>query len=153
MLHRQFILSMIHMDEKNVSETAPVTTVFQDGYVPSSTEKKRAVMMYFLMGIIVSAFTTQKKSDFEQFHLKQALGWRATFLLLIVATMIVMFIPLIKYIPILAIVVMIIILGICIKRARAGKYTIDQQSKFAIFLGLGQWILNLFDVPQSNKNP
>ena len=42
-------------------------------YIPSSTEKKRAVMMYLLIGIIVVAFNNQKKSDFEQFHLKQAL--------------------------------------------------------------------------------
>lgn len=42
-------------------------------YMPSSTEKKRAVMMYLLIGIIVVAFNNQKKSDFEQFHLKQAL--------------------------------------------------------------------------------
>jgi hypothetical protein len=42
-------------------------------YIPSSTEKKRAVMMYFLIGIIVVGFNNQKKSDFEQFHLKQAI--------------------------------------------------------------------------------
>ena len=42
-------------------------------YIPSSTEKKRAVMMYLLIGIIASAFNNQEKSDFEQFHLKQSL--------------------------------------------------------------------------------
>jgi hypothetical protein len=42
-------------------------------YVPSSTEKKRAVMMYLLIGIIVVAFDNQRKGDFEQFHLKQSL--------------------------------------------------------------------------------
>ena len=42
-------------------------------YVPSSTEKKRAVMMYLLIGIIVVAFNNQNKSNFEQFHLKQSL--------------------------------------------------------------------------------
>ena len=42
-------------------------------YIPSSTEKKRAVMMYLLIGIIVVALNNQKKSDFEQFHLKQSL--------------------------------------------------------------------------------
>jgi len=42
-------------------------------YIPSSTEKKRAVMMYLLIGIIVVAFNNQKKTDFEQFHLKQSM--------------------------------------------------------------------------------
>ncbi|MEI6671917.1 MAG: hypothetical protein WCL02_00710 [bacterium] len=45
----------------------------QEVYIPSSTEKKRAVMMYLLIGIIVVGFNNQKKSDFEQFHLKQSL--------------------------------------------------------------------------------
>ncbi len=60
------------MEETNV----PITTVSQptkELYMPSSTEKKRAVMMYLLIGIIVVAFNNQKKSDFESFHLKQAL--------------------------------------------------------------------------------
>jgi hypothetical protein len=42
-------------------------------YIPSSTEKKRAVMMYLLIGIIIVAFNNQKKTDFEQFHLKQSI--------------------------------------------------------------------------------
>lgn len=41
-------------------------------YIPSSTEKKRAVMMYLLIGIIVVG-VNKKTTDFEQFHLKQAL--------------------------------------------------------------------------------
>ena len=44
----------------------------QEVYVPSSTEKKRAIMMYLLIGIIIVAFNNQKKTDFEEFHLKQA---------------------------------------------------------------------------------
>ena len=58
-----------------IPEVATPTSVepSKEVYMPSSTEKKRAVMMYLLMGIIVVAFNNQKKSDFEQFHLKQAL--------------------------------------------------------------------------------
>ncbi len=53
--------------------TPTIAEPSQEVYMPSSTEKKRAVMMYLLMGIIVVAFNNQKKSDFEQFHLKQSL--------------------------------------------------------------------------------
>lgn len=108
----------------------------QEGYVPSSTEKKRAVMMYVLIGIIVSSFNNQNKSIFEQFHLKQALGWRATFLLVLIITSIFMFIPIIKYLPILIVLIMIIFLGLFIKRARDGKYSIARDNKLAIFVGL-----------------
>lgn len=63
------------MEETKTPEAGASLTIepTQEVYVPSSTEKKRAVMMYLLIGIIVVAFNNQKKSDFEQFHLKQAL--------------------------------------------------------------------------------
>lgn len=120
-------------------------------YIPSSTEKKRAVMMYLLIGIIVVAFNNQKKSDFEQFHLKQSLWWRAVFLLLVVVTSIFMFIPLIRYLPILIVLIMVAFLAIFIKRARDGKYSISQENKLAIFLGLGQWIMTLFEVDKESN--
>jgi hypothetical protein len=72
----------MYMEETQQSSTAGKTPEIgipmmaeqsKEVYVPSSTEKKRAVMMYLLIGIIVTAFNNQKKSDFEQFHLKQSL--------------------------------------------------------------------------------
>lgn len=140
------------MEETNVP-IAPVTETAKEIYVPSSTEKKRAVMMYLLIGIIVVAFNNQKKSDFESFHLKQSLGWWAVFLLLIVVTSIFMFIPMIKYIPIFAVIIMVVFLGIFVKRARDGKYTIAEENKLAIFLGLGERIMTLFDVNKEEKTP
>ena len=122
-------------------------------YVPSSTEKKRAVMMYLLIGIIIVAFNNQKKSDFENFHLKQSIGWWAVFLLLVVVTSIFMFIPLIKYLPIFVVIIMVAFLVIFIKRARDGKYTISTQNKLAIFVGLGEWLMTLFEVKQGEKIP
>jgi hypothetical protein len=65
--------------QSNKTETIQEVTTsvtaqpYQEVYIPSSTEKKRAVMMYLLIGIIVVAFNNQKKSDFESFHLKQSL--------------------------------------------------------------------------------
>ncbi len=120
-------------------------------YIPSSTEKKRAVMMYLLIGIIVVG-VNKKTTDFEQFHLKQALGWRAMFLLIVIVTSFFMFIPLIKYIPIFAVVIMVTFLAIFIKKARDGKYSIVQENKLSIFLGLGEWILTLFEVKPSETN-
>lgn len=105
-------------------------------YVPSSTEKKRAVMMYLLIGIIVVALNNQKKSDFEQFHLKQALGRWSVFLLLVVVTSIFMLLPVIKYVPIFAVIVMVIFMAIFIKRARDGKYSIAEENKLSIFHAL-----------------
>jgi flagellar basal body-associated protein FliL len=57
-----------------------------------------------------------------------------------------MFIPLIKYIPIFAVVIMVAFLAIFIKHARDGKYSIAQENKLAIFISLGEWIMILFEV-------
>ena len=114
-------------------------------YIPSSSEKKRAVMMYLLIGIIVVSFNNQKKSDFEQFHLKQSIWWWSVFFLLAVVSSVFMFIPLVKYIPIFLVLIMVAFLVIFVKRARDGIYVIAQEKKLAIFVGLGEWIMALFD--------
>lgn len=116
-------------------------------YIPSSMEKKRAVMMYILIGIIASSFNeNEQKSEYELFHLKQALWWRAVFFLLIVTTSVFMFIPMIRYIPLFAVLIMVIFLAIFIKRAWDGKYSILQENKLSVFVWLGEWISALFEV-------
>lgn len=123
----------------------------QEVYTPSSTEKKRAVMMYLLIGIIVVALNNQKKSDFESFHLKQALGWWAVFLLLIIVTSIFMLLPVVKYLPIFAVIVMVVFMGVFVKKARDGKYSIAEENKLAIFYALGGRIITLFEVKEEKE--
>ncbi len=162
MLQAIYLLFDISMEENlqanKTEKLQEVTTSVtaqpsQEVYMSSSTEKKRAVMMYLLIGIIVVAFNNQKKSDFESFHLKQSLGWRAVFLLLVIITSIFMFIPLIKYLPIIVVLIMVVFLGIFIKRARDGKYSIAQENKLSIFVGLWEWILTLFEVKTETDQP
>ena len=57
-----------------------------------------------------------------------------------------MFIPLIRYIPMFVVVIMVAFLAILIKRARDGKYSISQENTQAVFVGLGEWIMTLFEV-------
>lgn len=108
-------------------------------------------MMYLLIGIIVVALNNQKKNAFESFHLKQSLGWRSVFLLLMIASAIFMFLPIIKYLPVFVVLIMVIFLGVFIKRARDGKYTIAQENKLSIFVSLGGWVMDLFEVKQEQK--
>jgi len=131
--------------------TSPNIEASWEVYTPSSTEKKRAVMMYLLIGIIVVALNNQKKNAFESFHLKQSLGWRSVFLLLMIASAIFMFLPIIKYLPVFVVLIMVIFLGVFIKRARDGKYTIAQENKLSIFVSLGGWVMDLFEVKQEVK--
>ena len=48
---------------------------------------------------------------------------------------------------------MVAFLALFIKRARDGKYSIDESNKLAIFVGLGEWIMTLFDVKQDETPP
>jgi len=63
-----------------------------------------------------------------------------------------MFIPYIKYIPILAVVVLVAFLALFIKHARDGKYSINQENKLSIFVSLGEWIMTLFEVKSEEQN-
>lgn len=48
---------------------------------------------------------------------------------------------------------MVVFLGIFIKRARDGKYTIAEENKLAIFHALGGWIMTLFEIKEEEKKP
>jgi len=135
------------MEEKIVTESVAANiSPSREVYVPSSTEKKRAVTMYLLIGIIMVAFNNQKKSDFEYFHLKQALGWWAVFVLLIIITSILMLLPIIKYLPVFIVIFMVTIVWVFIKQSWDGKYSIQEENKLSLFHALGGWIMVLFDI-------
>jgi hypothetical protein len=48
---------------------------------------------------------------------------------------------------------MVVFLAIFAKRARDGKYSIAQENKLAIFVGLGEWIMTLFEVNKEEITP
>lgn len=73
-MHMEEILQPSSTTGETLEVNIPTTTEFsKEIYMPSSTEKKRAVMMYLLIGIIVVALNNHKKNSFEEFHLKQSL--------------------------------------------------------------------------------
>ena len=69
-------------------------------YIPTEIERKRAVMMYFLIGILLSIFNN-KMTLYEKFHFKQALGWWVIFFTFLIIFTFFFFIPYIRIIPIL----------------------------------------------------
>jgi hypothetical protein len=48
---------------------------------------------------------------------------------------------------------MVAFLALFVKKARDGKYAIAQENKLAIFVGLGGWLMTLFEVKQEEKTP
>ena len=136
------------MADNQPSVTSAQTTDQSVIYLPSSVEKKRAVVMYLLIGIIWWVGKTDQ-SEFESFHLKQAMGRWIIFILFLLLSVILLFIPLIKYIPLMVFIGMIIILGLCIKQASDGKYGRKKENSLSIFAGIGEWLMGLFEIKQT----
>lgn len=123
-------------------------------YVPSSSDKKRAIMMYLIFGIMV--WISQKNmNNFEYYHLKQAAGRWMVFILVLVFAIILLFIPVIKYLAIIPLIVLVVVWAISVKQARDWKYFITKKdSPLALFSWVGGWFVDLFEIgvktPQSN---
>lgn len=119
-------------------------------YIPSSIEKKRAVTMYVLSWIIMTAGKSEI-NQFELFHLKQSLGRWSCFLLIFIVSLILLFVPYVKILALLLVFSMIIVLSLFIKQARDWKYEYNNESKLSIFQWVWWRILNLFEKEINTK--
>jgi hypothetical protein len=115
-------------------------------YVAWSTEKKKSVMMYLWLGIVLS-LSRDSMSVFEYFHLRQSLGWWMVFMIVILVSIILMFLPLIWLLWWLVIVAMLVIGWLFAKQARDGVYfaRIDA-ALLPLFVGVGWWVLQMFEI-------
>lgn len=114
----------------------------ENKYIPGSSEKKRASMMYLFFGIFVS-LSKKEFSPFEFYHLKQAIGlW--TLLLPIV---LISFIPIIKWIGIFVLAILVWILAASFVNAFNWKYFDDSKNvAFTLPAGIWGWFLDLFEL-------
>ena len=138
-------------DDSRLNELEP--------YVPSSSEKKQAVMMYMVAWLILSMWK-REVSPFTHHHIKQSLGWLFSVILTIFADFIFFMIwilfaaiswllfwffawvALLITLPVLAVGFM------CMYQATKWKYIWESEYTnkfFALFSGMGNWVLNLFD--------
>ena len=115
-------------------------------YVAWSAEKKKSVMMYLWLGIVLS-LSRDSMSVFEYFHLRQSLGWWMIFMIVILISIILMFLPLIRLLWWLVIVAMLVIGWLFAKQARDGVYfaRIDA-GLLPLFVGVGWWVLQMFEI-------
>ena len=120
-------------------------------YLPSSSEKKQAVMMYMVVGLILSMWK-REVSPYTHHHLKQSLWWLVFLVLIIFADLVlVVFWLIFKFFLWLAVLITIPALTIWamwIYQAQQGKYIWESEvvNKFFLFFsGIWNWVLNLFD--------
>ena len=99
-------------------------------------------MMYLFFGIIVS-LSKQEFSPFEFYHLKQSIWlW-----ILILPIVLISFIPVLRWISIIVLVVLLAILGRSFANAFNWKY-FDNSKNVALTLpaGIWGWFLDLFEL-------
>jgi len=111
-------------------------------YIPGSSEKKRACMMYLFFGILVSLFK-KEFSPFELYHLKQSIWlWIA-----ILPIVLISFIPILKWIGVLILVILIWILGWSFANAFNWMYFDNSKNiAFTLPAGIWGWFLDLFEL-------
>ena len=117
-------------------------------YIPSSLEKKRAILMYLFFGIIVFIVDKKEMSIFEYFHLRQALWLSVLFILFFIPGVVLLFLPIIKYISLFVIVVFVSLWVMFVFNAWNWKYVVLwwENSPLAIFKWIWQWVINLFEL-------
>ena len=128
-------------------------------YLPSSSEKKQAVMMYMVAGLILSMWK-REVSPFTHHHIKQSLGWLVSLVLIIFADVILIIVwfmfaaiswvifSFFSFIAFLISLPVLIVWGMWIFQATKWKYVWENElinKFFALFSGIGSWVLNLFD--------
>ena len=120
-------------------------------YIPSSIEKKRAVVMYMFFWIMV-AISMENMSDFEYWHLKQAVWRWILFILVLILGSILLFLPIINLLFFLIIFVFVIVWWLFIYYSWNGKPAFEI-TKWPIYLfaGVWEWCLDLFDLKLGKK--
>ncbi len=129
-----------------VKESRELDGLINDRYVPSSVERKKALLMYFFVGI-VAILAKEEVSVYEMFHLKQSMGWRMSFFVAMIWSIVFIFIPYVRIIPVLIFIAFIIVWIIFCKQAREWRYTIqDDRIVMPIFAGLWGWMVTIFEL-------
>ena len=127
------------MQEKKDSIDSSVVDMLQENYVPSELERKKVVMYYFLLGIIIALSKTEI-TKYEYFHLRQAMGRWTVFFLVLVVSIVLFFIPYFRIIPFLMLVVLFGIWIFYVKQAWEGKYVLTINGDEKVFLPFFQGI-------------
>jgi hypothetical protein len=120
-----------------VQQTTELDGLIDEQYVPSSVERKKAVLMYFFVGI-VAALSKKRLSIYELFHLKQSLGWWMIFFVMLIMLVPFRFIPRFWIVPVVFFLCYLVVRIIFTKQAREGNYMIDEDKIFLpLFAGIG----------------
>jgi hypothetical protein len=113
-------------------------------YIPSSSERKKCVLMYVLFWILMM-MNKKDVTVFEYRHLKQSIWRWVLFLMVFILSVVFIFVPYIKLLWILPLFMMVWIRLYFIFQVWSWKYLIWKSDSLWFFGWLGWWILWLFE--------
>lgn len=120
--------------------------LIDESYVPSSVERKKAVLMYFFVWIVL-ALSKEKASVYEFFHLKQALWRWMVFFFTMMFSLIFIFIPYMRVLPILVFLGFMVVWVLFVKQAYEWRYVVDDDKVILPFYaGLGWRVVSIFEL-------
>lgn len=135
-----------------VETTKEISTLIDEKYVPTSIERKKSVLMYFFVWILVS-LASKKLWKYEIYHLKQSCWWWAVFFIVIVITAFLFFIPFVRILPIFIYIMMLAVWIMFIKQAWEWHYLWNNEKVlFPLFIWFWWWILDMFEVEDLLKD-
>jgi hypothetical protein len=123
--------------------------VNQPIYIPSTLEKKKAVMCILFMGILMSLVNQKSLSPYTYYYLSVSIGRRSIGLLIIILVILSLLVTLFLFFS----------LPLFIVRLSFGVFLIHQAWNWSynhnypilrFFAGLGSWLLSLFDTQNSD---
>ena len=117
-------------------------------YLPSSSERKRAITAYLLVGLLFFS-SKEELTVYEYFHYIQAIGWYMSTMTLLLFQLMLVWIPLVKWLPFFFVLINLVILLVMVFKAWKGEYAYNllQEKRWKMFYAdLGGWILTIFDI-------
>lgn len=128
------------------NKTTELEELIDQKYVPSALERKKAILMYFLLGIFITTIN-KKATMYEMFHLKQAMWLWTVLIAIFVSSLFMMFIPFVKVIPVFLLFFMLIFFVLFIKQAWEWYYTLNSdRTLLPIFYWIWGWIVDIFEI-------
>ena len=117
-------------------------------YLPSSSERKRAITAYLLVGLFFFS-GKEELTVFEYYHYKQAIGWYCVLMLTLLMWLIVFWIPVIKWIPFLFVLANLVMAVIFVMKAWKWDYNanvLEKEKWKMLYADIGGWLLWLFEI-------
>ena len=115
------------------------------GYVPSALERKKVLLMYLFLWIMVTLIKG-KVTIYELFHVKQAVGRWMLLVVILLWSLVVVFLPIIKVMAIVPLFAMFGVRVYCIKTAWDGYYNhTGAKTMFSFLEWFGWRALDVFE--------